>query len=193
MPRKVSVSVLGISLLLMLLLHAIIFRQRGGAIQKIVTSKTITTDIRSATIIDFIYALVLLVFKEYSNVPMSTTWVFIGLLAGREIAIALHLKSRSLVDTGRIIAKDGAKLAARLGVSIGLAFGLPILDAHLSGPDDDRNDRAASVAGEHTPTPVGPSAETTASPDGEETGEGVAPGGDFDEKPAGEHADRETK
>ncbi|MEL6973478.1 MAG: hypothetical protein AAFO02_25200, partial [Bacteroidota bacterium] len=40
---------------------------------------------------DFLYALILLFFKEFSNVPMSTTWVFLGLLAGREIAIRYQL------------------------------------------------------------------------------------------------------
>ena len=160
MPRKVSVSLLGISLLVMLLLHAMIFRQRGGTIQKIVTSKTNTADIRSATIIDFIYALVLLVFKEYSDVPMSTTWVFIGLLAGREVAIALHVKSRSLADTGRIVVKDGAKLAVGLGVSVALAFGLPILHEQFSGPDADGTDRATSEASRCPTIPSGASAET---------------------------------
>jgi hypothetical protein len=68
-----------------------IFYSRGGAIQEIVKAKTNTVDIRSATIIDFLYALILLFFKEFSKVPMSTTWVFLGLLAGREIAIRYQL------------------------------------------------------------------------------------------------------
>ena len=52
------------------------FYQRGGKIQNIIDTKTGVADIRSATIIDFIYAFILLVFKEWSNIPMSTTWVF---------------------------------------------------------------------------------------------------------------------
>ena len=193
LPRQVSVSLLGISLLLMLLLHAMIFRQRGGAIQKIVTSKTNTTDICSATIIDFIYALVLLVFKEYSNVPMSTTWVFIGLLAGREIAIALHIGSQSLADTARVVAKDGAKLAVGLGVSIGLAFGLPILDEHLSGPDADGNDRATSMTSRCPPIAPGGSAEATASHDGQDAEELAAKHADCDENVPDELTEGERK
>lgn len=38
-------------------------------------------------IVDAIYAMILLLFTVWSHVPMSTTWVFIGLLAGREIGI----------------------------------------------------------------------------------------------------------
>jgi hypothetical protein len=37
--------------------------------------------------VDGVYFVILLIFKEWSNIPMSTTWVFIGLLAGRQMAI----------------------------------------------------------------------------------------------------------
>ena len=49
---------------------------------------------RSATIIDFTYALILWYFKQYNDIPMSTTWVFVGLLCGRELAIYRHFKSK---------------------------------------------------------------------------------------------------
>lgn len=87
LPRSVSGVELVISLAILLGMLAFIFYSKGGNIQKIVKEKTNTTDIRSATIVDFVYAILLLFFKEFSNVPMSTTWVFLGLLAGREIAI----------------------------------------------------------------------------------------------------------
>jgi hypothetical protein len=87
LPRSLSGMEIGVSLTLLLLMLGYIFYSRGGSIQEIVKVKTNTVDIRSATLIDFLYALVLLFFKQYSNVPMSTTWVFLGLLAGREIAI----------------------------------------------------------------------------------------------------------
>lgn len=87
LPRALGLTEIIVSLTILLVMLAIIFYSKGGNIQKIVKSKTNTTDIRSATIVDFIYGLLLLFFKEFSNVPMSTTWVFLGLLAGREIAI----------------------------------------------------------------------------------------------------------
>ena len=43
--------------------------------------------------VDGVYFIILLVFKEWSKIPMSTTWVFVGLLAGREIAMAFMLNS----------------------------------------------------------------------------------------------------
>ncbi|NER02706.1 MAG: hypothetical protein F6K17_08750 [Okeania sp. SIO3C4] len=128
LPRNLDASMLFFSMFVMLLLHAIIFYRNGGAIQHIVTSKTNTQDIRSATIIDFIYGLILLLFKEWSKIPMSTTWVFIGLLAGREIAIAHNFQNREMKDVGKIIFSDVLKAFVGLAVSIVIAFGLPFLE-----------------------------------------------------------------
>ncbi len=66
-----------------------LFYMKVDKIQSIINEKTDVTDVRAATIVDFVYAIILFYFKMYNNVPMSTTWVFIGLLAGREVAIAL--------------------------------------------------------------------------------------------------------
>jgi hypothetical protein len=87
LPRSLTGMEIALSLAVLLSMLAFIFYSKGGNIQKIVKEKTNTTDIRSATIVDFVYGILLLFFKEFSNVPMSTTWVFLGLLAGREIAI----------------------------------------------------------------------------------------------------------
>ena len=98
LPRQISFLELMGTLVFILALLAYIFYGKGGKIQQIVTSKTNTDDIRSATLIDFSYALMLFVFAHLSKVPMSTTWVFIGLLAGREYALrylALQLATPS--------------------------------------------------------------------------------------------------
>lgn len=127
LPRKLGVGWLVFALIAMYVLHALLFAKRGGNIQKIVTTKTNTGDIRSATIIDFIYGFILLVFKEASHVPMSTTWVFLGLLAGREFAIAHALKVRDIKQTGGMVVRDAGKALLGLAVSVVLAFGLPFL------------------------------------------------------------------
>lgn len=72
-----------------------LFYMKGDKIQSIINEKTDVTDVRAATIVDFVYAIILFYFKMYNNVPMSTTWVFIGLLAGREVAIALGKGAKS--------------------------------------------------------------------------------------------------
>lgn len=122
LPRNLSGASLSFSLLLLLALLAYIFYSKGGAIQSIVKSKTNTVDIRSATIIDFIYGLVLYFFKELNNVPMSTTWVFVGLLAGREIAIHIRLERRLTGRIGRMVLMDAGKICFGLVVSIALVF-----------------------------------------------------------------------
>ncbi|MCO6490147.1 MAG: hypothetical protein J5I98_17170, partial [Phaeodactylibacter sp.] len=101
---------------------AYIFYSKGGSIQGIVKSKTNTVDIRSATIVNAVYGLVLYYFKELNNVPMSTTWVFIGLLAGREIAIRIRLEKKLSRQIARMIFSDLGKVFFGLVVSILLVF-----------------------------------------------------------------------
>lgn len=122
LPRELPGSHLAISLVILLSLLAYIFYSRGGAIQEIVKSKTNTVDIRSATIIDATYGLVLYYFKELNNVPMSTTWVFLGLLAGREIAIRYRLEKKVGGPIWKMIGMDLAKVFFGLVVSIALVY-----------------------------------------------------------------------
>ena len=116
-----------VSVVVIVALLGYIFYTHGGAIQKVVLTKTNTTDIRSATFIDLIYGIVLFLFKEVSNIPMSTTWVFVGLLAGREIAIAWNEKHRGRPEVTRLVLTDLAKIFSGLAVSVALALLLPRL------------------------------------------------------------------
>lgn len=122
LPRQIELSTLIGTTLVFVVLICYIFYSRGGAIQSIVKAKTNTYDIRSATLIDLTYGLVLLFFKELNNIPMSTTWVFIGLLAGREIGVRYFgfgkVKRSTLTDIG----KDLLKVFFGLAVSIVLVF-----------------------------------------------------------------------
>ena len=133
LPRQLSVSWLLFGLLVLVALQGYIFYTFGGVIQKIVLSKTDTTDIRAATIIDFIYGIVLLIFKEISNFPMSTTWVFLGLLAGREFALSMYLADTDFKRTLKIVTMDALKALSGLIVSVILALALPYLNRLLFG------------------------------------------------------------
>lgn len=132
-PRQVPFEFLIFGILVFLVLLGWIFYRRGGAIQNIIDTKTGVADIRAATIIDFMYAIILLVFKEWSNIPMSTTWVFLGLLAGREFALSMHLAEVNKYRTSRNVSKDAMKLMFGLAISVLLATGLPWLYQHISG------------------------------------------------------------
>ena len=132
-PRQVPFEFLIFGILVFVVLLGWIFYRRGGAIQNIIDTKTGVADIRSATIIDFMYAIILLVFKEWSNIPMSTTWVFLGLLAGREFALSMHLAEVNKYRTSRNVSQDAMKLMLGLMMSVLLAAGLPWLYQQISG------------------------------------------------------------
>ena len=133
LPRQLSVQWLVFGVAALIVMQGYIFYTFGGVIQKIVLSKTDTTDIRAATIIDFIYGIVLLIFKEISNFPMSTTWVFLGLLAGREFALSMYLADTDFKRTLKIVTMDALKALSGLIVSVILALALPYLNRVLFG------------------------------------------------------------
>ena len=63
---------------------------------------------------------------------MSTTWVFLGLLAGREFAISMHMFKPSIYETAKIVRSDAMKAMLGLVVSVILALGLPWLYSMIS-------------------------------------------------------------
>ena len=122
LERQIDLTTLVLTIVVFWVLIGYIFYSKGGAIQSIVKAKTNTADIRSATIIDLAFALILFFFKELNNIPMSTTWVFLGLLAGRELAIRYFgyksVPNATLKDLG----KDLGKVFLGLAISVGLVF-----------------------------------------------------------------------
>ncbi len=143
LPRQLTWWGLALSLLSMVLLQGYMFREKGGKIQRVVTTKTNTIDVRSATFIDLLYGLVLLFFKvDYipklfmamgmevpwpEKMPMSTTWVFLGLLAGREVGIAIRLKIRRENKVSNLIFRDAGKAFFGSAIAVILALFLPML------------------------------------------------------------------
>ena len=85
------------------------FREGGGKIQNIVLEKHNTRYVRSATIIDAVYWVILFFFKELNDIPMSTTWVFVGLLCGRELAMATMTGKEKFKVVFPLIGKDFLK------------------------------------------------------------------------------------
>lgn len=121
-PRTVPGWMIGLSLIWLLALLAFMIKEKGGKIQRIVLAKTNTIDIRSATIIDLVYGLILYYFKGINNLPMSTTWVFLGTLAGRELILTLLLKHKERKHTKRDIFTDLGKATVGILISVGLAL-----------------------------------------------------------------------
>ena len=100
------------------------FYEKGGKIQNIVVEKTGTRFVRSATLIDLVYSFILFFFKQYNDIPMSTTWVFVGLLSGRELAISAIMENYKFKYVFPIIAKDFLKMLVGLIVSVGIVLSI---------------------------------------------------------------------
>ena len=114
LPRQISVEIMVMISLVFVAGLGYMFFEKGGKIQKIVLSKANVNYVRSATIVDLVYSLILWYFKGYNSIPMSTTWVFVGLLAGRELAF---VTTNSLGDSHNMkivfpmLLKDFLKIA----------------------------------------------------------------------------------
>jgi len=124
LPRKLDISLLITVLVFFTILLFYIFYIHGGPIQKVVLDKTGTRYARSATIINTVYAMVLYYFKELNDLPMSTTWVFVGLLCGRELAIATMNKDYKFKYVFPLIGKDFIKMVFGLSVSVGIVLAI---------------------------------------------------------------------
>jgi len=124
LPRQLSPILLITVMTYFTILLFYIFYIHGGPIQKVVLDKTGTRYARSATIINVIYAVVLFYFKELNDLPMSTTWVFVGLLCGRELAISTMNKDYKFKYVFPLIGKDFIKMIFGLSVSVGIVLAI---------------------------------------------------------------------
>ncbi len=124
LPRVLTfLEAISVALLLFIGIGYIFYR-RGGKIQEIVTEKTDVIRVKSATLIDLIYGFILVYFKWINDLPMSTTWVFLGLLAGRELALTrLSGHTQPYQKTLALVMKD----LFRAGIGLGISFLLALL------------------------------------------------------------------
>ena len=122
MPRQIPVEVMFIISIVFVGGLAWMLQHRGGKIQEIVVQKKNTKYVRSATLIDLFYFVILYVFKEMNDIPMSTTWVFVGLLTGRELAIASFRQKDSVKKVFPIVGRDFLKLMVGLAASVGIVL-----------------------------------------------------------------------
>lgn len=136
LPRQLNIfEFLAFSMTVFLGL-GILFYLRGDKIQKIVDEKTDVVDVRPATVIDLFYTMILIVFTWINTVPMSTTWVFLGLLGGRELGMSLNSGKHgsSLKSAWRMIIKDASLAIIGLFISIVIAVAVnPVLQEWFFG------------------------------------------------------------
>lgn len=120
-PRKLEIWEFGLAMLILSSALAYILYSEGGAIQEVVSEKSDLNSAKAATFVDLAYAGVLFFFQYLSKMPMSTTWVFLGLLAGREIILHIVTKrDKPYLETFRHVGKD--VLLASLGITVSVSF-----------------------------------------------------------------------
>ncbi len=125
LPRQLPLELLLGVIAVLVFWLGVIFKTSGGKIQRIILEKTGSRFMRSATIIDLVYACLLLFFKELNNIPMSTTWVFVGLLTGRELAIAtVNREEYRFGYVFPLIGKDFLKMMIGLAVSVAIVLSI---------------------------------------------------------------------
>jgi hypothetical protein len=125
LPRELNYSSLIAFVLIVFGGLGLLFYLKGDKIQEIVTNKSEITDVRPATIVDLVYSLILVYKLTVSTIPMSTTWVFLGLLAGREVAMSIRKTSNKSIKTvGFMIGRDALFAVIGLIVSLLLAIGV---------------------------------------------------------------------
>lgn len=123
LPRSLSWLEFGAFALTIFLGLGLLFKLGGERVQKVIDEKSRVVDVRAATVVDLVYCVILYVFKVHSGIPMSTTWVFVGLLAGREIAMTFRGASdHGMKHAFRLAGKDLLYVSIGLVVSILLAF-----------------------------------------------------------------------
>ena len=122
LPRTLDALTMVLVVLVLLGALGVLIFRRGGEIQQVVHEKSGVEDIRNATVIDATLAFVLFGYTAVNPVPMSTTWAFLGLLAGREIARTVrHDPGAGTRRALGLAGKDLARAALGLLVSLALA------------------------------------------------------------------------
>ena len=124
LPRQIPADLMIVISAVFVLGLWYMFREGGGKIQQIVLEKHNTRYVRSATIIDGVYWLILFFFKELNDIPMSTTWVFVGLLCGRELAMATVTGKEKFKVVFPLIGKDFLKMMVGLAASVGVVLAI---------------------------------------------------------------------
>lgn len=123
LPRQLGIIEFLTAVFILITALLIIIRTNGGTIQRVVSEKSDIQWAKAATIVDLVYGSLLFFFQYISNVPMSTTWAFLGLLAGREIILnVITYKDLPYLDTFRKVGKDVVLATIGIVVSILVFF-----------------------------------------------------------------------
>lgn len=123
LPRKFSVVDLLVYIIITSTVIFFVLNTKGGKMQEVLEEKDGLKNIKSNAILNLIYAFIIYFFQFISTVPVATTWAFIGLLGGRELALVYSakdiIKNNSKKAIKKIVSDFGISL---LGIIVSLLF-----------------------------------------------------------------------
>jgi hypothetical protein len=137
LPRRLPASTMGLSLAVLCLGVCLLVALGGGPIQALLSSKRNGGEARSTTLIALVFGLILFGLARVIHTPLSTTWVFLGLLGGREAALTWRLGAATgnseTAGAGLLptLTGDLLKAGAGLVISVAVALLVPLLKARI--------------------------------------------------------------
>jgi hypothetical protein len=128
LPRVFSVYGLCLYLVIGLAMLAFVIYNRGGPIQEMVDTKCGMDSLKTTSVTNFLYAFIIMGVASLSPIPMATTWIFIGILAGQEMSMAPVLFDRIMTLKEKVITSWGSiskdVMLAGSGLLVSLIFAL---------------------------------------------------------------------
>ncbi len=122
LPRHLSLAELLVTLTVLCGAVALLVTLGGGPMQGRLRGKCRIDDPRVGTVISLLYGLVLLLFLAGDRVPLSTSWLFLGVLAGRELGLSGRGVGRPAAVMLQDITLDLLRAAAALATSLAVAL-----------------------------------------------------------------------
>jgi hypothetical protein len=123
LPRKLNPHDFLLFMFILLYTLASVLSNKSNKMQEILSSKKNANNLKINVLINLLFSTILFVFKVISNISIATTFVFLGILAGKEVAIAFSesdIFGKTYKKTILTVLRDINKCI--LGVCVSLAF-----------------------------------------------------------------------
>lgn len=122
LPRVFTIKYLILFIIVGIFSILVILYNDNTTIKKIIGNKS-DINYKSGAIFNILFAMIMLSVQYISKIPITSTWVFLGVLAGRELAIAGSKKNNNSLNIIQSLKNDLSDLySAILGIIFSLVF-----------------------------------------------------------------------
>ncbi|MFM1799562.1 MAG: hypothetical protein RLZZ117_1840 [Cyanobacteriota bacterium] len=122
LPRRLNLAELLVTLVVLCGAAWLLVALGGGPIQERLRGKRNSADPRAMTVVTLLYGGVLALFLGGDRLPLSTSWLFLGLLAGREVGLSCRGRGLPVPQLARELSGDLLRAAAGLATSLAVAL-----------------------------------------------------------------------